>query len=321
MKKLVAALAVAVAFLGGYVVADTTNRPSEPTPTPEPVDATAQAAKKVLPAAVLVRTPDSLGSGFVYDAEGFIFTAAHVVGDAKEATVRTSDGTALEAKVLGADGQRDVAVLKVKKDKLPVAELATGIELEVGQLAIAVGSPFGLEETVTAGVVSGMGRTLETDGGAVDAIQTDAQINPGNSGGPLVDREGRVIGINVATRGARPGAGGVGLAVPIDVAIDVASYFEEGKEPPPVAFLGVQGTDPAGAKQGALIAEVRSGSPAAKAGLKKGDRIVAIDGYEVKRMTELAAAIRKHKPGDKVTLTIVRQGKESKIPVTLGEFS
>ncbi|MEX2393556.1 MAG: trypsin-like peptidase domain-containing protein, partial [Actinomycetota bacterium] len=287
---------------------------------PTPIDAAEAAAKAALPAAVHVRAEDSIGSGFIYDADGFIFTAAHVVDDADKVTVRLSDGTALEAKVLGADAQRDVAVLKVKRDGLPVAKLAGGVDLSVGQLAVAIGSPFGLEETVTVGVVSGTGRTLETEGGAVDAIQTDAEINPGNSGGPLVDRHGRVIGINVATQGARPGAGGVGLAVPIDVALDVASYFEKGKTPPPVPFLGVQGTEPAGAKTGALVLDVRPGSPAAEAGVEKGDRIIAIDGRNMKGMPELAAAIRKHKPGDKVVLTVVREGKERKITVTLGEF-
>jgi S1-C subfamily serine protease len=321
MKKLVVLLLIVIAFLGGYVVRDRTDRPPAPTPTPTPVDPTEAAARAALPAAVLVRASDSIGSGFIYDSSGLIFTAAHVVDDSKEVTVRLSDGTALEADVLGADAQRDVAVLKVDKTDLPVAKLAGGVELSVGQLAIAIGSPFGLEETVTVGVVSGTGRTLETEGGAVDAIQTDAEINPGNSGGPLVDREGRVIGINVATQGARPGAGGVGLAVPIDVALDVASYFEQGKKPPPVPFLGVQGTEPTGAKSGAIVVDVRPGSPASKAGILKGDRITAIDGRNVKGMPELAKAIRDREVGETVVLTIIRKEKEITVEVELGRFS
>jgi S1-C subfamily serine protease len=172
---------------------------------------------------------------------------------------------------------------------------------------------------VTAGVISGTGRTLETRGGAVDAIQTDAAINVGNSGGPLADARGRVIGINLAV--TREGAGSpVGLAVPIDVAFEAVPDLEEGKDAPKMAFLGVSGHDPTEAEQGALVIEVKAGSPAAKAGIRKGDILTAIDGVKTPGMTEFAAEIRKHEPGDEVTITLLRDGRARTVEVELGEF-
>ena len=311
-------LAVLLAFAGGYVVRDTTAREPEPTPTPEPVDPARKVAELLLPSAVFIRSGEGVGSGFVYNAKGLILTAAHVVQDRATVTIRLSDGTPLTGKVLGRDRARDVAVVEVKHKELRPAKLARGVRVHVGDLAVAIGSPFRLEETVTAGVVSGLGRTLETPGGAVDAIQTDAAINPGNSGGPLADREGRVIGINVARDGSGPAS--IGLAVPIDVALDAAEYLEKGKDAPEMAFLGVSGSDPSGPNPGALVVEVRPGSAAATAGLQKGDRITAIDGVKLPGMPELASAIRKHAPGDTVTLTIVRAQKTIQVKVELGRF-
>jgi S1-C subfamily serine protease len=313
--------AASLAFAAGYIVRDVTDRPPPPTPAPTPsAQPAAAAARALLPATVFVRSGESAGSGFVYnDEEGLIFTAAHVVGARNEVTVRLGDGTPLPGKVLGRDRARDVAVIKVKAKagKLVVARLARGIRPHVGDLAVAVGSPFGLKETVTVGVVSGIGRSLETAGGAVDAIQTDAAINPGNSGGPLADSEGRVIGINVATGGSQS----VGLAVPIDVALDSASYLEKGKTPPKPGFLGVSGSDPSEPRGGALVVEVQPGTPAQAAGLRRGDLLVEIDGKKIVGMPELAAVIRSHNPGDTVTLTVVRDEKKLKIKVKLGAFS
>jgi S1-C subfamily serine protease len=278
---------------------------------------------------VYIRAGDSVGSGFIYKLAknehgrpgALVMTAAHVVADATNATIRLDDGTPVAGYVLGRDKQRDVAVIRLNRAGLKPARLAAGIRLRVGELAVAIGSPFGLEDTVTAGVVSGVGRTLQTDGGAVDAIQTDAAINPGNSGGPLADDQARVIGINVAIHRIGPTGMGVGLAVPIDTALEAAAYLEKGKQPPPVAFLGVSGADPTGAQPGAVVLDVRSGSPAAAAGLQKGDRITAIDGKAVPGMPELAAAIRKHKPGDTVTLTVIRADKTLTVKVKLGTYS
>ncbi len=312
-------LVVLLAFAGGYVVRDTTQREPEPTPTPAPVDPATKVARILLPSTVFIRSGDSVGSGFIYDAKGLLLTAAHVVGANETVTVRLTDGTPLSAKVLGRDRARDVAVLEVKRTGLRPAKLAIGVRTHVGDIAIAIGSPFGLEETVTAGVVSGIGRTLETIGGAVDAIQTDASINPGSSGGPLADREGRVIGINVAKRGN--GEDGLGLAVPIEVAIDAAKYLAQGKPAPEMAFLGVTGSDPTGPNPGALVVEVRPGGPADDGGLLKGDRITAIDGKRVPGFPELASEIRKRKPGDTVELTVVRERKTIRVKVKLGRYS
>lgn len=318
-RALTVLLAVLLAFAGGYVVRDATQTTPAPTPTPTPLDPATKVARLLMPSTVFVRSGESVGSGFIYDAKGLVLTAAHVVGTNDTITIRLTDGTPLAGKVLGRDRARDVAVVQVKRAGLKAAKLALGVRTHVGDIAVAIGSPFGLEETVTAGVVSGIGRTLETPGGAVDAIQTDASINPGSSGGPLADREGRVIGINVAKNGA--GEDGLGLAVPIEVAIDAARYLAQGKTPPEMAFLGVSGSDPTGPNPGALIVDVRPGGPADDAGLVKGDRITAIDGKKMPGFPELAAAIRKHRPGDTVTLTVVREQETIRVKVKLGRYS
>ncbi len=301
----------AVAFVGGFVAREEL-RDAPPTPTPAPLEPTALVAAKLLPATVYIRAAEASGSGFVYDADGLILTAAHVVADQKEVTVRLSDGTPLAGKVLGRDVGRDVAVVKVERKGLPTAALALDRPVRVGELAVAIGSPFGDRETVTSGVVSGIGGTLPTEGGAVDVIRTDAAINRGNSGGPLANRDGRVIGINVAIKGT------LGLAVPIDVAAHAATFLAQGKTAPPVALLGVSGTDPADPRAGALIRTVVAGSPAAGAGIKEGDLITKIDGKKLEGMFELAAAIRKHAPGDEITLTVVTDGKTRQVKVKLG---
>jgi putative serine protease PepD len=319
-RAIAVVLLILVAFAGGYVVRDTTQREPEPTPTPRPVDPATRAAAVLLPSTVFIRAGESVGSGFIYDAtKGLVMTAAHVVAERDTVTVRLTDGTPLNGKVLGADRARDVGVVQVKKTGLKAAKLAIGADIRVGDIAVAIGSPFGQDETVTAGVISGIGRTLDTPGGAVDAIQTDASINAGNSGGPLADREGRVIGINVAKRGA--GEDALGLAVPIDVAADAAKYLAAGKPAPEMGFLGVTGGDPTGPNPGALVVELAPGGPGADAGLERGDRITAIDGKRVPGFAELAQAIRRHKPGDTVVLTVVRADETIRVTVKLGSFS
>lgn len=315
---LVVVLLVALAFTGGYTVRTATTKPPPPTPTPKPDEPGADVAKILLPSTVFIRAGDSLGSGFVYNsAKGYVMTASHVVGTNKNVTIRLADGTPVKGKVLGRDPQRDTAVIQVAQKGLVQAKVAHESQLTVGELTVAVGSPFGLQDTVTVGVLSGLGRTLETVGGAVDALQTDAAINPGNSGGPLANREGEVIGINVAMQGSR-----IGLAVPIDVALLAASYLEQGKAPPRVAFLGVTGGSPASdAAPGALVVDVRANSPAAAAGLEKGDRVIAIDGKPITDFPSLASAIRKHVPGDTVTVRYVRNNKTKDVKIKLGDFS
>jgi putative serine protease PepD len=205
-------------------------------------------------------------------------------------------------------------VVKVDRTGLAAAPLATGQTLQVGQLAIAIGSPFGLNETVTAGIISSTDRILE----GREVIQTDAPINPGNSGGVLADRRGRVIGINDAIRPGDNSNGnvGIGFAVPIDIAAKSAAAIVKGEQIQ-IGYLGVAMGDATGGQDGAVVQEVTPDSPAARAGLQAGDVVVSIDGKAVQNRSELVAAIRGHKPGDKVTLVVVRGGNETTITATL----
>jgi S1-C subfamily serine protease len=284
----------------------------------EPVAAVAAALS---PAVVQIETGSGLGSGFVYDADqGYVMTAAHVVEGAQQVTVRLADGRAVEGTVLGADTGSDIAVIQAEADDLTAAVLATGETVEVGQLAVAIGSPFGLDQTVTSGIVSAVGRTVETPTGAGSMIQTDASINPGNSGGALADRQGRVIGVNVSIASQGGGNDGVGFAVPIDTAVSVAERLVSG-EPITNGYLGIGVADPTGssAAGGALVQQVEPEGPAAAAGLQQGDVVLAIDGDPVGSASDLVAAVRSRQPGSDVTLTVDRQGQELTIDATLGE--
>jgi putative serine protease PepD len=329
---LVVLLAVLVAG-GGFGLAryvdDTktiTPAVSSPAPTVKPVVNTnnsdepiAAVAAAVSPSVVQIETRTGLGSGVVYDTDGHILTAAHVVADAgNSVNVRLADGTLEKGTVIGADDASDIAIISITNKSVPPASLAVGVALQVGQTAVAVGSPFGLDQTVTAGIISAIGRTAQTPGGAIEMIQTDAPINPGNSGGPLADKQGRIIGINdqIATQTGENV--GVGFAIPIDTAKAVADAIVAGK-PVEFAFLGVssQGGNTTSA-DGAVIAAVEANGPAEKAGVKEGDRITEIDGAPVHDPLDLTAKVRAHRPGDKITLTVHRDGTDSTIDVTLG---
>src|SRR5215211_5846652 len=234
-------------------------------PVPSGEEPAAAVAKALLPTVVEIRHDNGLGSGFVYDSNGYIMTAAHVVPDVDQVDVRLYDGTKLTGKVVGTDETSDVAVVKVDRTGLKAAPLAIGRPVQVGQLAVAIGSPFGLNETVTAGIVSATDRVLP-DGREV--IQTDAPINPGNSGGLLADRQGRVIGINDAIRPGDNSDGnvGIGFAVPIDLAARSAAAIVQGKQVQ-TGYLGVSMGDSPSGQDGAVVQDVASGSPAAKVGL------------------------------------------------------
>jgi putative serine protease PepD len=331
-RLLASVLTAAVLVAGGYGLSEVLDRnAAEPAgagiPTAAPIAATpvqpgeepaAAVARALLPTVVEIRRGSSgLGSGFVYDSNGYIMTAAHVVQGADEVGVRLYDGTRLRGRVLGTDEANDVGVIKVDRTGLKAAPLAAGQALQVGQLAVAIGSPFGLEETVTAGIVSSADRVLPN---GQQVIQTDAPINPGNSGGILANRQGRVIGINSAIR---PGEGsngniGIGFAIPIDVAAESAKAIVQGR-PVETGYLGVQMAQPTGNQDGALVQVVTPGSPADRAGLQAGDLVVAIDGTAVATTNELGARIRAHKPGDKISLQVVRNGNETTISATLGQ--
>jgi S1-C subfamily serine protease len=280
----------------------------------EPV---ATVAKALLPTVVQLETDQGLGSGVIYDKNGYILTAAHVVEGASQVTVRLADGTKLSGRVLGTDSGTDIGVVKVDRNNLQPAALALKVQLQVGQIAVAIGSPFGLEGSVTSGVVSAVNRSLPTQGGAVfEVLQTDAPINPGNSGGALADREGRVIGINDSIRSESGGNEGVGFAVPIDIAAASAARIVEGKSATS-GYLGVSGTDPTLGQAGALVNEVVKGGPADKAGLQVGDLVVSVNGKRVQSMDDLAAQIRILGAGQKVQLGIVRDSKQQTITTTL----
>jgi putative serine protease PepD len=286
-------------------------------PIPSGEEPAAAVAKALLPTVVEIRHDNGLGSGFVYDRNGYIMTAAHVVQGVDRVDVRLYDGTKLTGRVVGTDEVNDVAVVKVDRTGLPAAPLAVGQTVQVGQLAVAIGSPFGLNETVTAGIISATDRVLQ-DGREV--IQTDAPINPGNSGGLLADRRGRVIGINDAIRPGDNSDGnvGIGFAIPIDLAARSAAAIVQGKQIQ-TGYLGVTMVDPASGRDGAIVQEVASGSPAAKAGLEAGDLVTAVDGQAIQNAGEMVARIRGHKPGDKVTITVQRDGNETTVSATLGE--
>jgi S1-C subfamily serine protease len=281
----------------------------------EPVAAVASA---LLPAVVQLESSSGVGSGVVYDQAGLILTAAHVVGNDPEVSVRFASGDRVTGEVVGTDPSSDVAVVRVDEGDLFVAPLAVDTPIEVGQTAIALGSPYGLEQTVTAGIISATDRSVVGSDGLVRrAIQTDAPINPGNSGGPLADLQGRVIGINDAIFTQSGGNEGVGFAIPITVAKHIADRLVAG-EPIETAFLGISGTDPESGDTGALITAVVPGSPADTAGLHVGDLIITVDGTRVEGMVDLAAAVRSRQPGDEATIGLVRGADQLEFTVTLG---
>ncbi len=282
--------------------------------TPSSPDVVADVAAAVGPAVVQLQTGVGVGSGVIYDTDGHILTAAHVVGGRGSVEVRLADGTSVTGEVLGADDGTDVAVVKIPgRADLPTAPLAVGEDVRVGQLAIALGSPFGLDQTVTSGIVSAVDRLLD---GNVSFVQTDAAINPGNSGGPLVNARGRVIGINdqIFTQGG--GNDGVGFAISIDVAKIVADQIVAG-EPVQLAFLGVS-TENALGTGGVLIDEVVDGSAAAVAGIEVGDTIVGIDGRPVQDIGDLRVRIITTPPGTDVAIDVLRNGQPLTVTATLG---
>ena len=264
------------------------------------------------------------GSGFIVSADGIILTNAHVVRGAKEVTVKLTDRREFRAKVLGADSKTDIAVLKIEAKNLPVATLGKTSDLKVGEWVLAIGSPFGFENTVTAGVVSAKGRSLPDDS-AVPFIQTDVAVNPGNSGGPLFNTRGEVVGINSQIYSRSGGYQGVSFAIPIDVAAKIKNQIvTTGKVEHARLGVGVQEVNQAFANsfkldkpEGALVSTVEKGSPADKAGLQPGDVIRQVNGQPVVSSGDLPAVIGLAAPGDTVKLGIWRQGAAKEISARL----
>jgi putative serine protease PepD len=316
-----------------------------------PDEPLSQAAADVLPSVVMIGIEagpaTGSGSGIVISEDGQILTNNHVVSAAAEGgelTVTFSDGSTAEAEIVGRDPASDLAVIQAREvSGLTAAELGSSADLNVGDSVLAIGSPLGLDGSVSAGIVSALGRAITLQGeqqpespfgggrdrvttnAVIDAIQTDAAINPGNSGGALVNTDGQVVGINTAIASLAQGTTGqggnigVGFAIPIDSARDIASQLvEDGSVSH--AYLGVQIVDAGTDGDGALVGGVESDQPADDAGLVEGDVIVELDGEEVSDATDLTAAIRAHSPGDTVPLTYERDGDENTVEVTLGEL-
>jgi putative serine protease PepD len=266
------------------------------------------------------QTQQAEGSGFVIDTSGDIVTNQHVVDGATSITVRFKDGKTAKATLVGSDPSTDIAVIKVDvaASELHPLTLGTSSNVQPGQPVAAIGSPFGLTETMTSGIVSAIDRTIQAPNNysIAGAIQTDAPINHGNSGGPLLDMSGNVIGVNAQIDSDSGGNDGVGFAIPIDTVKSVAKTLTAGGKVEH-AYLGIRVGDAANAA-GAQVSSVTSGSPAEKAGLKAGDVITALDGKPITKADDLTAAVSAHAPNDKVTLTITRDGKSQSIDVTLG---
>ncbi len=268
------------------------------------------------------------GSGFIVSKDGHILTNNHVVDGADKITVTFSDGKIHEAKVLGKDPTFDLAVLKIdgKGTDFPVLELGDSDTTEVGEWVVAIGNPFGLEHTVTVGVVSAKNRSIHAGKVNFDGfLQTDAAINPGNSGGPLIDLNGRVVGINTAIV---PYAQGIGFAVPVNMAKQVMDDLirygsvKRGWLGVYIQSLTEEFAEAYGIKEenGAVVSDVIAGSPAEKAGLQRGDVILTVNGEKVKNHQEFVSKIRQRLAGEKVTLGIIRQKEKSTVSVTLGEM-
>jgi S1-C subfamily serine protease len=263
------------------------------------------------------------GSGFVIDDQGHIVTNEHVVEGAEKFAVRFGEnGDPIDAKLLGADASVDLAVLKIDPNDvdggLHPLQLGASEDLRPGDPAVAIGSPFGLEGTVTTGVVSALGRTIQAPNGfsISNAVQTDAAINPGNSGGPLLDTQGRVIGVNsqIQTEGGNDNSG-VGFAVPVDEIKRAIPVLQRGDDLEH-AYLGISSGDaPSG---GAEVGGLVDGGPAERGGLREGDRIVEIGGQAVRDSDDVSAVVNAHQPGDEVPVVVVRDGERRTLTVKLG---
>lgn len=271
------------------------------------------------------REAQSLGSGFIISPDGYIMTNNHVVADADEIIVRLSDRSELEAKLIGADPRSDVALLKVEGKNLPVVRLGKADDLKVGEWVLAIGSPFGFDHSVTAGIVSAKGRNLPSDS-YVPFIQTDVAINPGNSGGPLFNLQGEVVGINSQIFTRSGGFMGLSFAIPMEVAMQVADQLKaDGKVTRGWLGVVIQEVNKDLAESfgldkpaGALVAQVLEDGPADKGGLLVGDVILSLNGKPIIMSADLPHLVGGLKPGQKAELDVVRDGSRKKLSVTVG---
>ena len=356
LTAIVAVILIAGGVFGGFKLRDTffspsgtyqgtTNQLQEPEKSESISNArntaVVQAAKKVSPAVVGITTKvynrdmfnrkvlvgEGVGSGVIFDKAGYIVTNNHVVGTAKTVIVSLADGQSTEGTVVGRDARTDLAVVKINMDNLPVAEFGDSDSLQVGEPAIAIGNPLGLEfqGTVTVGVISSLNRTIGAEGQSMKLIQTDAAINPGNSGGALVDADGKVIGINSA-KISQEGVEGLGFAIPINAARPILQdLITNGKVVRP--YLGLYGLDQQMAArfgmqlnaQGIYVYRVVPGGPLDQAGLQHGDVIVKLHGMDVKDFASRQSVMAKHKVGDSVTVDYTRNGMNREATIVLQE--
>jgi S1-C subfamily serine protease len=286
----------------------------------------------------VMRVPQGTGSGFIWDDQGRVITNFHVIRGAQEALVTLGDQRSFGARLVGASPEHDLAVLEidVPTDLPPPLDVGSSADLRVGQTVLAIGNPFGLDHTLTTGIVSALNRTVDNEqGGVIDnVIQTDAAINPGNSGGPLIDSAGRLVGINTMIYSPSGAYAGIGFAVPVDTINRVVPrLIGYGRYVRPT--LGISANDDVsrqlldGDEEGVLVLGVTAGSPAARAGLRAtemtaagrvalGDVIEAIDGRRVQSFAALVNVLDAHEFGDRVTLTLRRAGQRVEVPITLG---
>lgn len=313
-----------LAGLSGGLLLNRAGSPRVGTVTPAiapgtlPEDPAAAVAQALGAAVVQLDTDSGLGSGVVYDPTGLILTNAHVVGTARALDVHFADGRMVPGQVLGSDPEADVAVVKIEESDVVAARLDDD-KVVVGQMAIAIGSPFGLDQSVTAGIVSAVDRPVPGNNDiTINMIQTDAPINPGNSGGALANRIGEVIGINTSIYSQSGESSGIGFAIPIQTAKTVADKIVKG-EPLDHGWLGVSSSPPDDGSGGAQISDVNAGSPAEQAGIQPGDIVVGVDDGVVKSPQDLSARVVGHSPGDTVTLKLRRDGREETVRATLGK--
>ena len=278
----------------------------------------ADAAEIIRPSVVQLNLGQGLGTGIIIDTNGNILTAAHVVGNETAVGVTFADGSSVEGVVVGTDDFTDVAVVRIDpagRDLVP-ATLANGEDVRVGQIAVAVGSPFGFDQTVTAGIISAIDRVIPNS--SASFVQTDAPINPGNSGGPLINLQGEVVGINDLIFTESGSSAGVGFAISIDLAVIIAEQLIDGVEQPQLARLGVQTADPANGDRGAQVTDVLPGTAAEAAGVQVGDTIISLDGIDIRGTGDLRAQVIDQEPGSDITISAFRDGEQVDIPATLG---
>ena len=338
-----AVLVIALVMSGAFKITDSDVQATDGTSTQnveidaEDITLAEVVAAKAQPSVASISTTTSegsgVGSGVVLDTDGNVLTNCHVIEGATELVV-SMGGESYEAELVGEDSSSDLAVIRLKdvdSSKLTPIEIGDSDDLSVGEWVMAIGSPFGNEQSVSTGIVSALYRSTalpSTSGTSIYAnmIQTDAAINPGNSGGALVNDNGELIGINSIIESYSGSSSGVGFAIPVNYAINIASQIIDGKTPVH-PYLGVSLTsvnalsaraNNLGATEGALVVAVSDGGPAADAGIQENDIITKIDGEQVTSADGLIIALREHEVGDKVTLTVVRDSKEREVEVTLG---